>query len=202
MTLKTNNTKTLTVIGLFALFTVAMTTGPLAQTMSDNTAYAKSKPTGGNDEAEQGISERQSSEQNAQCVAGGSIALSCNNQGAQGQSNEGDSSLGQKGGDGDSSADQSGEQGQSSEQNAQCVAGGSIALSCNNQGAQGQSNEGDSSLGQKGGDGDSSADQSGEQGQSSEQNAQCVSGEETIVSCNNAEFQEQVNSGNRVLGRD
>ena len=39
------------------------------------------------------------------------------------------------------------------------------------------------------------------QSQSSNQNALCVSGEDATVSCNNANFQNQVNSGNNVLGQ-
>ena len=46
------------------------------------------------------------------------------------------------------------------------------------------------------------ADQDIDQGQSSRQNAQCVSGEDAIVSCNNLSFQEQVNSGDNALGQD
>ena len=40
------------------------------------------------------------------------------------------------------------------------------------------------------------------QDQNNEQNAQCVSGEDAIVSCNNVSFQNQVNSGFNVLGQD
>ena len=107
----------------------------------------------------------------------------------------------------DNHADQSTEQGQYSDQNAQCVSGESIVLSCNNLSFKDQSNDGNSASGQqgRGGSGGSTSndgDQSTEQGQSSEQEAQCVSGEEAIVSCNNAEFQKMVNSGNRALAQD
>jgi hypothetical protein len=39
------------------------------------------------------------------------------------------------------------------------------------------------------------------QGQASEQNAQCVSGTFTLVSCNNVGFQFQNNEGNLALGQ-
>lgn len=40
------------------------------------------------------------------------------------------------------------------------------------------------------------------QNQDNEQNAQCVSGEDAIVSCDNVSFQNQVNSGNNALAQD
>ena len=46
------------------------------------------------------------------------------------------------------------------------------------------------------------SDQDIDQDQESKQNAQCVSGEDAIVSCNNLTFQEQINSGNNALGQD
>jgi hypothetical protein len=45
------------------------------------------------------------------------------------------------------------------------------------------------------------AEQSIEQGQASSQNAQCVSGEITLISCNNLGFQFQNNEGNLALGQ-
>jgi hypothetical protein len=45
------------------------------------------------------------------------------------------------------------------------------------------------------------AEQSLEQGQASEQNAQCVSGTFTAISCNNLGFQFQNNEGNLALGQ-
>ena len=163
--------------------------------------------------AEQGISQGQSSEQSSQCVAGGDMDTSCNNIGAQNQANTGNSALGQQGGsggnngDGGDSADQGISQGQSSEQRSQCVAGGSIDASCMNISAQNQANTGNSALGQQGGsggnngDGGDSADQGISQGQSSEQNSQCVSGKDAIVSCDNVAFQNMVNSGKNALGQ-
>ena len=45
------------------------------------------------------------------------------------------------------------------------------------------------------------AEQGIEQGQSNEQNAQCVSGEFTLASCNNLGFLFQNNEGNLALGQ-
>jgi len=39
------------------------------------------------------------------------------------------------------------------------------------------------------------------QSQSSNQNSQCVSGKDAMVSCNNVQFQNQVNSGNNALSQ-
>ncbi len=119
----------------------------------------------------------------------------------------GDSTAFAKSKDKGNEADQGISQEQSSEQNAQCVSGESIELSCNNLSSKDQSNEGNIASGQQGGDGEggkggNDADQGISQEQSSEQNAQCVSGEEAIVSCNNAEFQNLVNSGNNALAQD
>ena len=50
----------------------------------------------------------------------------------------------------------------------------------------------------KGNDGD----QDIEQEQENKQNAQCVSGEDAIVSCNQVSFQDQVNEGNNALGQN
>src|SRR3712207_6888962 len=47
-------------------------------------------------------------------------------------------------------------QGQSSNQNAQCVAGGSLAGSCNNQNTQSQANSGNNAAAQSGGSGSGS----------------------------------------------
>ena len=40
------------------------------------------------------------------------------------------------------------------------------------------------------------------QNQENEQNAQCVSGEDAIVSCDNVSFQNQINSGKNALAQD
>jgi succinate dehydrogenase/fumarate reductase-like Fe-S protein len=199
-----NNTKILTLTGIFAVFAVAMVTGPLALNMGDNTAFAKSNHK--DNDADQSTEQGQYSDQNSQCVSGESIVLSCNNLSLKEQANDGHHASGQQGGDRGSSndADQSTEQEQKSRQNSQCVSGESIVLSCNNLSLKEQANDGNSASGQQGGDRGSSndADQSTEQEQDSDQNAQCVSGEDAIVSCNNAEFQNLVNSGNRALAQD
>ncbi|MBA3976714.1 MAG: hypothetical protein H0X50_00780 [Nitrosopumilus sp.] len=144
---KSNNTKTLA-IGITAALTIFMITGPLAQTLGDNTAFAKSKDKG--NESDQDRSGKQSSEQESMCVNGESIALSCNNLSAQDQSNDGHSASGQ----------------------------------------------------QNGGKGDSDGDQNNKQEQDSKQDSLCVSGEEAIVSCNNVEFQNLVNSGNSAIAKN
>ena len=79
----------------------------------------------------QGIGQSQSSNQNALCVAGGDIDVSCNNLSVQNQENSGDNVAGQSGGNGKgsgNSATQGIGQSQSSNQNALCVAGGSIGM--------------------------------------------------------------------------
>ncbi|MBA3978368.1 MAG: hypothetical protein H0X50_09300, partial [Nitrosopumilus sp.] len=174
----------------------------------------KSDSEGGRNSADQGIDQDQSSKQSSQCVAGGDIGTSCNNIGVQAQANTGNLALGQQGGNGEdgggeNSADQGIDQDQSSKQSHQCVAGGSIDVSCNNVIVQAQANTGNVAAAQDGGgdgngksdnEGENSADQGIYQDQSSEQESQCVSGEDAIVSCNNVAFQNKVNSGNTALG--
>ncbi|MBA2268780.1 MAG: hypothetical protein H0W19_10675, partial [Nitrosopumilus sp.] len=87
-------------------------------------------------------------------------------------------------------ADQDIDQGQSSRQNAQCVSGEDVIASCNNLSFQDQDNEGNNAAGQQnGGDNKKGKGNNGEQeieqDQDNKQNAQCVSGEDAIVSCNN-----------------
>ena len=109
--------------------------------------------------------------------------------------------------EGGNSANQGISQGQSSKQSSQCVAGGSIDASCMNISAQNQANTGNSAAAQDGGDVDNSGDgeisagQGISQGQSSDQENQCVSGEDAIVSCDNVAFQNMVNSGKNALGQ-
>ncbi len=100
-------------------------------------------------------------------------------------------------------ASQSISQDQSSNQNSQCVAGGSLGNSCNNINVQNQANSGNNAAAQDGrhGHGGNSANQGIGQSQSSNQNSQCVSGKDAIVSCNNLDFQNQVNSGNNALAQ-
>ncbi len=45
------------------------------------------------------------------------------------------------------------------------------------------------------------SDQDIDQGQSSRQNAQCVSGEDVVASCNNLSVQDQDNDGNNAAGQ-
>ncbi len=104
-------------------------------------------------------------------------------------------------------SDQEIEQDQDSRQNSQCVAGDSILASCNNLSFQDQDNDGNNAAGQQSGDGKkgkkgNDGDQGIEQEQENNQNAQCVSGEEAIVSCNQLSFQGQDNEGNNALGQD
>ena len=95
-------------------------------------------------------------------------------------------------------------QSQSSRQNSQCVSGGSLGNSCNNVSLQNQDNNGNNAAAQSGGDDDDDGNRSNQgigQDQDSEQNSQCVSGEDATVSCNNVSFQNQVNSGNNALAQ-
>ncbi|HKR72749.1 MAG TPA: hypothetical protein VJR94_01415, partial [Candidatus Nitrosocosmicus sp.] len=96
-------------------------------------------------------------------------------------------------------------QSQSSRQNSQCVAGGSLGNSCNNISLQNQENSGNNAAAQNGGDDDDDGNRSNQgigQNQDNEQNAQCVSGEDAIVSCDNVSFQNQINSGKNALAQD
>ena len=98
-------------------------------------------------------------------------------------------------------------QSQSSRQNSQCVAGGSLGNSCNNISLQNQENSGNNAAAQNGGDDDDDdngnrSNQGIGQNQENEQNAQCVSGEDAIVSCDNVSFQNQINSGKNALAQD
>jgi hypothetical protein len=97
-------------------------------------------------------------------------------------------------------------QSQSSNQNSQCVSGGSLGNSCNNLSIQNQENSGNNAAAQQGGGngkskGGNNANQGIGQSQSSNQNSQCVSGKDATVSCNNVQFQNQVNSGNNALSQ-
>jgi len=103
-------------------------------------------------------------------------------------------------------AKQSIEQSQSSNQNGQCLSGGTTFLSCNNLSFQGQFNSGNNALGQdiyngnvEGGS--NSAVQSINQSQSSSQNSQVVSGGDTIDSGNNVNVQSQTNTGNNAAAQ-
>jgi hypothetical protein len=79
---------------------------------------------------------------------------------------------------------------------------------CNNLKDQSQTNTGNNAAAQSGGsddddddDDDNTAKQGIDQAQSSDQNALCVSGTGTFVSCNNLNAQNQQNSGNNALAQ-
>ncbi|MDN5868191.1 MAG: hypothetical protein L0H55_12450, partial [Candidatus Nitrosocosmicus sp.] len=101
------------------------------------------------------------------------------------------------------SANQGIGQSQGSTQLGVCVSGTGTLISCNNLNAQNQANSGNNALAQQGGSGSSSggsntANQAIGQAQSSNQNALCVSGTGTFISCNNLNAQNQANSGNNA----
>ena len=127
------------------------------------------------------------------CVAGGSIGNSCNNTSPQTQQNSGSNAAAQQGGSGKgggNSINQGIGQSQSSNQNAMCVAGGSIGNSCNNTSTQTQQNSGSNAAAQQGGSGKGGGYYINQgkiqQSQSSNQDSLCVSGADAYVgSCNN-----------------
>ena len=197
-----NNKKPL-ILAVVAVVTFALFLSP---TLAVNDVMAKDKKNKGND-ADQDIDQGQSSRQNAQCVSGEDVVASCNELSVQDQDNEGNNAAGQQNGKGKGNdADQDIEEKQENKQNSQCVAGDSVAASCNNLSVQDQDNEGSNAAAQDGGDNKkgkgNDGDQDIDQEQENKQNAQCVSGEDAIVSCNNLSFQEQVNSGDYALGQD
>ena len=101
-------------------------------------------------------------------------------------------------------ADQSISQSQASVQNALCTSGGTTFLSCNNVSFQNQKNTGNNALAQDDdddGNGGNSAEQSISQSQSSSQNSHVVSGGDTIGSGNNANIQNQENSGTNAAAQ-
>jgi hypothetical protein len=106
------------------------------------------------------------------------------------------------------SANQGIGQTQSSTQLGVCVSGDGTLFSCNNLNAQNQANSGNNAAAQSGGNDDDDDDDDGNtanqgigQSQSSNQNALCVSGSGTFVSCNNLNAQNQANSGNNALAQ-
>jgi hypothetical protein len=197
-----NNKKPL-ILAVVAVVTFALFLSP---TLAVNDVMATDKKNKGND-GDQDIDQGQSSRQNAQCVSGEDVVASCNQVSVQDQDNEGNNAAGQQNGKGKGNdGDQDIEQEQENKQNSQCVAGDSVAASCNNLSVQDQDNEGNNAAGQQNG-GDNKkgkgndGDQDIEQEQENKQNAQCVSGEDAIVSCNQVSFQDQVNEGNNALGQ-
>jgi hypothetical protein len=201
-----------TILAIVSALAIVMTLSPLGSNFNSNMVYAGGNHHDDNNDgnsASQIIAQVQHSLQNSQVVSGDDIEDSGNNFNFQNQVNSGNNAAGQQGGGDDDDDGNSSHQGigqsQSSRQNSQCVAGGSLGNSCNNVSFQNQVNSGNNAAGQQGGgdddDGNSSHQGIG-QDQSNEQNAQCVSGEDAIVSCNNVSFQNQVNSGFNVLGQD
>ncbi len=207
------NKKQTSILAVFSALAIVMALSPVGLNYNINIAFA-----GGNDHnhddddddgnsASQIIHHIQRSIQNSQVVSGDDIEDSGNNFNFQNQGNSGSNAAGQQSGGDDDDGNNSNQgigQSQSSRQNSQCVAGGSLGNSCNNISFQNQGNSGSNAAGQSGGDDDdgNNSNQGIGQNQDSEQNAQCVSGEDAIVSCNNVSFQNQVNSGYNVLGQD
>jgi hypothetical protein len=198
-----NNKKPL-ILAVVAVVTFALFLSP---TLAVNDVMATDKKNKGND-GDQDIDQGQSSRQNAQCVSAEDVVASCNQVSVQDQDNEGNNAAGQQNGKGKGNdGDQDIEQEQENKQNSQCVAGDSVAASCNNLSFQDQDNEGNNAAGQQNG-GDNKkgkgndGDQDIEQEQENKQNAQCVSGEDAIVSCNQVSVQDQVNEGNNALGQN
>ena len=203
-----------TFLALFSAIAIIMTLSPLGTYSNINIAFAGGNHHDDDNEGEgnsaaQIISQVQHSLQNSQAVSGDDIEDSGNNFNFQNQDNSGNNAGAQRGGgndDDDGDDDDDGNdsnqgigQSQSSHQNSQCVAGGSLSNSCNNVSFQNQDNSGNNAAGQEG-DGNDSNQGIG-QDQDNKQTAQCVSGEDAIVSCNNVSFQNQVNSGFNVLGQ-
>jgi hypothetical protein len=197
-----NNKKPL-ILAVVAMVTFALFLSP---TLAMNDVMATDKKNKGND-ADQDIDQGQSSRQNAQCVSGEDVVASCNELSVQDQDNEGNNAAGQQNGKGKGNdGDQDIEEKQENKQNSQCVAGDSVAASCNNLSVQDQDNEGSNAAAQDGGDNKkgkgNDGDQDIDQEQENKQNAQCVSGEDAIVSCNQVSVQDQVNEGNNALGQN
>jgi hypothetical protein len=91
MIIMSNITKT-SKIGVFAMMFIAAALVGSVVAFGDNMAFA----TGKHNEAEQGIEQGQSNEQNAQCVSGEITFASCNNVGIQLQEQLGKLALGQQ----------------------------------------------------------------------------------------------------------
>jgi hypothetical protein len=197
-----NNKKPLILV-VVAVVTFALFLSP---TLAVNDVMATDKKNKGND-GDQDIDQGQSSRQNAQCVSGEDVVASCNQLSVQDQDNEGNNAAGQQNGNGKGNdGDQDIEQEQENNQNSQCVAGDSVAASCNQLSVQDQDNEGNNAAAQDGGDNNkgkgNDGDQDIEQEQENKQNAQCVSGEDAIVSCNQLSVQDQDNEGSNTLGQN
>jgi hypothetical protein len=160
--------------------------------------------------ANQGIGQSQASTQLGICISGDGTLFSCNNLSFQNQENKGNNAAAQSGGDDDNggnSANQGIGQSQESEQSALCVSGEGTFLSCNNVNVQNQENKGNNALAQQSGsngynyNGGNSANQAIGQSQSSIQSSTVVSGDDSILSGNNVNVQNQENKGNNALAQ-
>ncbi len=83
-----------------------------------------------------------------------------------------------------------------------CISGDFTLISCNNLNDQSQTNFGNNAAAQNGGSGKGSGNSAFQgilQNQQSKQNALCVSGIGTFISCNNVNSQDQTNRGNNAL---
>jgi hypothetical protein len=88
-----------------------------------------------------------------------------------------------------------------------CVSGEGTFLSCNNVNVQNQNNEGNNAVAQQGGNGNgddnggNSANQGIGQSQSSSQSSGVVSGDDSVLSGNNVNVQNQNNEGNNAAAQ-
>jgi hypothetical protein len=186
----------LAILPIFIMLTLA----PALMAMPSN-VYAQN-------DAEQSISQIQGAVQLGICLSGIDTFISCNNLNVQNQFNDGNNVAAQDGGNGKgsgNSAEQAIGQEQDARQLAVCVSGDGTFLSCNNLNIQNQVNEGHNVLGQIGGNGKYSGNtafQAIGQEQSSTQGALVVSGEDTVLSGNNLNVQNQFNDGNNVAAQD
>jgi hypothetical protein len=186
----------LAILPIFIMLTLA----PALMAMPSN-VYAQN-------DAEQSISQIQGAVQLGICLSGIDTFISCNNLNVQNQFNDGNNVAAQDGGNGKgsgNSAEQAIGQEQDARQLAVCVSGDGTFLSCNNLNIQNQVNEGHNVLGQIGGNGKYSGNtafQAIGQEQSSTQGALVISGEDTVLSCNNLNVQNQFNDGNNVAAQD
>lgn len=93
-------------------------------------------------------------------------------------------------------------QNQAAKQLGICISGDFTLISCNNLNDQSQTNFGNNAAAQSGGSGSGSGNTAFQgilQNQESRQNALCVSGDGTFLSCNNVNSQDQTNFGNNAL---
>ena len=192
----------LAILPIFIMLTLA----PALMAAPSN-VYAQNK-------ASQIIAQNQVAKQLGICISGDFTLISCNNLSDQDQTNFGNNAAAQNGGSGKGSGNTAFQgilQNQESRQNALCVSGEGTFISCNNVNDQDQTNEGNNVLLQNGGDygwkgykgsfGNAATQVIG-QNQDSEQNSGVVSGDDTFLSGNNVNDQEQTNEGNNALAQN